>query len=261
MAYDTSLSSANTEYLNFVAKQIMPLKRRSLEVLRLAPGDTALDVGCGPGIDTLALAREVGPGGQVLGIDASEAAVQQANRAAEQQGCSAWTRHRVGRAEQLPCADASVDAARAERLLQHLSDPAAAIAELRRVLRPGGRVALIDTDYASCSLNTRRPELQRRILEGFGQMFASPSAARRMPGWLDTDGWHDVQLEVHAFGTRSFEVARTALHLEELAAQAARSGTASSEEAQAWLQDLEEQARQRHFFASVTLVLVWAERA
>src|SRR4051794_37480910 len=115
--------------------------------LRLARGQRLLDVGCGLGEAALALAEELGDGGEIAGIDASEEMHHVARSHAGSAPCR--VRFTVGDATALDEPDGSFDAARSERTLQWLADPAVAVAEIVRVLRPGGRVSLIDTDWST----------------------------------------------------------------------------------------------------------------
>ena len=119
-----------------MAELIKGHKQRTYTWMRLQPGHTILDVGCGPGTDTLALAGLVGPSGQVVGVDADAAMVAEADRRAEQAGCGAWCRHQLADAMALPLETGVFDACRSERLFQHVHNPAAILAEIARVTRP-----------------------------------------------------------------------------------------------------------------------------
>src|ERR1700722_8777283 len=106
---------------------------------RLHPGLSLLDVGCGPGTITLDLGRIVAPG-RVIGLDASDEVVTQA-RALGAESDAPNARFEVGDLFALKYDDATFDVVHAHQVLQHLVDPVAALAELRRVLRPGGVLA------------------------------------------------------------------------------------------------------------------------
>ena len=122
--------------------------------LHLAQGQRLLDVGCGLGEASLDLAEDLGERGELVGIDASESMLRVARSNAR--GARFQVRFSVGDACSLDEPDASFDAARSERTLQWLADPAAAVAEMVRVVRPGGRVSLIDTDWSTFADRCRR---------------------------------------------------------------------------------------------------------
>ena len=115
--------------------------------LDLSEGERLLDVGCGLGEASLELAADLGERGELVGVDASEEMLRVARSNAR--GARCRVRFSVGDASALNEPDASFDAARSERTLQWLADPAAAVAEMVRVVRPGGRVSLIDTDWST----------------------------------------------------------------------------------------------------------------
>jgi SAM-dependent methyltransferase len=121
------------------------LHARLLEQARLAPGERVLDVACGTGIVALEAARRVGPGGQVLGVDLSGRMVEAAQRLARAQGLGHAAFARMD-AQALQLRDAGgddgFDAALCALGLMYAPDPAAALGEMHRVIRPGGRVAV-----------------------------------------------------------------------------------------------------------------------
>jgi LmbE family N-acetylglucosaminyl deacetylase/SAM-dependent methyltransferase len=134
--------------------------------LSLRAGQRLLDVGCGLGDAALALSVDLGDGGEVVGIDGSEVMLAEARRRAAGTTCS--VRFTVGDAGALDEPDASFDAVRSERMLQWVPDPARAVAEMARVLRPGGRVCLTDSDWATFDLDVGDPDIARRVRETFG---------------------------------------------------------------------------------------------
>jgi ubiquinone/menaquinone biosynthesis C-methylase UbiE len=107
-----------------------------------APGERVLDVACGTGLVTLAAARAVGPHGRVLGVDLSGAMVEAAAQRAAQQGLDNTTFARMD-AEALELPAAGFDVVLCALGLMYMPNPAQALREMRRVLRPGGRLGLV----------------------------------------------------------------------------------------------------------------------
>jgi SAM-dependent methyltransferase len=136
------------------------------EHLALAPGQRLLDVGCGLGDAAVALATDLGRAGEVVGIDGSEVMLAEARVRAGAAPCA--VRFAVGDAGALAEPDASFDAVRSERMLQWVPDPARAVAEMARVVRPGGVVCLADSDWSTLAMDLGDDDLARRLHATFG---------------------------------------------------------------------------------------------
>lgn len=169
----------------------------------LTPGQRVLDVGCGPGTITLDLAERVAattgadPAGEVIGIDsvADVITAAQANQA-ERGADPARVSFRVGDVYALDFPDASFDVVFAHQVLQHLSDPVAALREMRRVCRPDGWVAARDSDYAGFIWAPLDPRLDRWLAlyhELARGNDAEPDAGRYLLGWAQQAGFGEVR--------------------------------------------------------------------
>jgi SAM-dependent methyltransferase len=121
-------------------RQLAPLGRRALAALAPRPGESVLDIGCGGGETALELARAVAPNGTVVGIDLSAAVLAFARDAA--QGC-ARVRFVPADAAEFPFEPASFDAAFSRFGVMFFADPVAAFINIRRSLRPNGRLAFV----------------------------------------------------------------------------------------------------------------------
>jgi ubiquinone/menaquinone biosynthesis C-methylase UbiE len=117
-----------------------------LDRLQLEPGQTVLDLGCGTGDHTRELAARLPPGGRATGVDFSTSMVSEATR--RQAASDAPASFEQGDAQQLRFETGTFDACRTERMLCHVPDCQVALREMVRVVRPGGRVGIIDFDAA-----------------------------------------------------------------------------------------------------------------
>ena len=160
----------------------------------LEAGARVLDVGSGPGTITIDLARRVRPG-RVIGVDASDEIVAKANGLAQSDRV-ANAEFRTGDAYALEFADASFDVVHAHQVLQHLARPVDALREFRRVLKPGGLLAVRDVDYGGVIWSppspglTRWLELYHDVHEWNG---GEPDAGRSLKTWVRDAGFIDVE--------------------------------------------------------------------
>jgi len=156
---------------------------------RLAPGQDLLDVGCGPGTITCDLAELVAPG-RVVGIDAAAEVLPRA--APGTPGTPGNVSFEVGDVYALAFDDGSFDVVHAHQVLQHLSDPVAALVEMGRVLRPGGSLAVRDGDFAAFAWAPRLAALDR-WMELYHQVTArngaEPDAGRHLLSWVRAAGF------------------------------------------------------------------------
>jgi len=159
----------------------------------LRPGMDLLDVGCGVGTITWDLARLVAPG-RVIGIDVDEGILAAARGAAPDDVVGVELR--VGDVYGLDLADDSVDVVHAHQVLQHLTDPVAALREMRRVCRPGGVVAVRDVDYETMTWSpasdgmTHWLAAYRAVHRANG---GEPDAGRHLLAWAQEAGFDDVE--------------------------------------------------------------------
>ena len=156
----------------------------------LAPGARLLDVGCGPGTVTVDLAARVAPG-EVVGVDRSAAVLEDARAHAAEKGAQN-VRFEVGDAYELQYEDDTFDVVHAHQVLQHLTDPVAALREMRRVTRPGGVVAVRDSDYAGMTWYPPHPgldEWQALYHEVTQANGAEADAGRRLLSWVREAGF------------------------------------------------------------------------
>ena len=174
-------------------------RRAEVEAWFLLPelraGMRLLDVGCGPGTVTAGLARAVAPGG-VVGIDLSADVLGLARSHAVTERLKN-VKFQIGDVYQLEFGDGAFDVVYANQLLQHLTDPVRAIREMRRVLKPGGLLAVRDADYATMCPSPKFPEFDQWNALYHQVAYrnrAEPDAGRELTRWVRAAGFGEYEL-------------------------------------------------------------------
>ena len=159
-------------------------RRTVLAALDLKPGEDVLDIGSGPGFLAREMSAEVGPDGSVTGVDPSQDMLSIA-RTALAPADSASAEFRAGEAIALPCAEASFDVVTSTQVYEYVDDVPAALTEAWRVLRPGGRLLVLDTDWGSIVWRSSDDDRMRRALSAWDGHLADPHLPRRLTGLLE----------------------------------------------------------------------------
>jgi SAM-dependent methyltransferase len=193
--------AAWAEVRDLLDLQLAPLGRRALAALAPRPGESVLDIGCGGGETALELVRLVAPDGEVVGIDVSAAVLAFARRAVE--GCER-VRFIQADAQVFPFEPATFDAAFSRFGVMFFADPVAALANIRRCLRPNGRLAFVCwralEDNALDSVPLRAASLHLPPQPPFVPdapgpfAFADPGRLRAI---LEEAGFRDIEITAH----------------------------------------------------------------
>jgi ubiquinone/menaquinone biosynthesis C-methylase UbiE len=231
-------------------------KERGFARLDLRPGHRALDMGCGPGDDARRLASLVGPGGRVVGIDVDPMMLAEAERRSAAVAPLAPIEFRLGDIYAIGEPDASFDAGRAERVFLHLDDPARALAEMIRVLVPGGRLAVIDRDIETRTIDAPDRVTTRAILDAWCDNFRGGWIGRALPRLAREAGLEDVVVDAFTVIDTDYEAYLAQYDLARVATYAQDVGAISSEAGARWLSGIAAQAGRGSFLASMTCFMV-----
>ena len=154
------------------------------------PGAHILDVGCGTGDDVRAMGALVGPEGRVVGLESSGRLLAVAReRTGVRHGPVEWVH---GDAHGLPFDENTFDAARVERVLQHVAHPARVVAEMARVVRPGGRVIAVEPDWGTLVVDLDPPSAVRAVADAAVAGLRHPFIGRRLARLLEAAGLHRI---------------------------------------------------------------------
>lgn len=248
-----------TDYLDRVAASPIgaDYARWTLRAIGAASGQQVLDVGCGAGHALLAAAELVGPDGRVVGVDTSAtmlAAAQARVRAAGR------VRLCLADAQHLPFADGVFDGCRAERVLQHLPDPAAVLAEMARVTRPGGRILAGDTDWGGWLLEAPQDQVTQAVLQAAAQRSRHPWIGRQLVGLFRQAGLQGLQAHVLTYPSTDYDWAARVHGLAAAVERAVASGALTSKQGQRWLEGRRRAAAEGRFLSAVPVVTVIGDK-
>jgi arsenite methyltransferase len=213
-------------------RDMLRRRRHVREALAAAPGERILDVGCGPGFYVLELLEEVGPQGSIVGVDSSPDMLAAARHRCDGHANVAF---HEGNAAALPVEDAGFDAALCVQVMEYVPEPAAALAEIHRALRPGGRAVIWDIDWATVWWHSCDPERMQRVLRAWDEHLVHPSLPRTLAAQMCTAGFEDVRLQAHSFATIEFDPEAFGVAMLGLIGEFVRGrGGVTEEEAEAW---------------------------
>jgi arsenite methyltransferase len=242
----------------YLTPDVVAQRRQVLEALNPAAGEHVLDIGSGPGLLAYDIAAAVSRTGCVCGIDASSAMVAMSGKRCAEQP---WTEFRTADAAQLPYPDHSFDAAVSTQVYEYVPDVPEALRELHRVLRPGGRAVIMDTDYGSLVINTEDQPRMARVLAVWDEHFAHPNLPRTLTRQLRDAGFTVRERIAIPMFNPEFEDNTFAKGMLALMASFApgRKGVSQSE-ADAWFAEFAALGKEGKFFFSINRYLFVADK-
>ena len=235
-------------------------QRRShvLSALALAPPERVIEVGCGGGLLLRELARAVAPTGEALGIDVSREQVDAATRTC---GDTPNARAELGSASELPTEDASFDASVSTQVLEYVDDVEAAVGELARVTRGGGRLLNVATAWDSLFVAGGDARLTAQIAGAWDRHAPHPNLPVQLPSLLRGAGFTSVVQTPLPLVNRAFNRSTWGFGIARLmAAFAASVVDLDEEDTTRWLTSLDEAAARDELFMSVTPIMTTASR-
>jgi arsenite methyltransferase len=223
--------------------------REFLKFVRSSPGKKILDLGSGPGFFSSKLADAVGPSGWVCGVDISELMLDLAKTHCAQQ---IWVEFQKADATLLPFPEQHFDVAVSMQVLEYVHDIHSALNEFYRVLRPGGQLLLMDTDWDSLVWYSTVPERAGRILTEWNNHVAHPFLPRTLTQHLIAAGFqveppHIIPIFNPIYASNSFSNRLIDLTVPFVS----KRGNISPGEVEAWAQELRRSGQAGQYFFSL----------
>jgi ubiquinone/menaquinone biosynthesis C-methylase UbiE len=241
---------------SYQTPEIVNQRLRTLAALALARGESVLDAGCGTGLLLEQEARAVGSEGRAEGVDFSDAMLDHARTR-----CSGLEQVRLqqGSIETLPFEDASFDAVSCTQTLLYVEDMDQALLEIHRVLKPGGRIAIVETDWSGAIVNSPDPAMTRRIFDAWSLAVANPNLPRRLGPMLRRIGFAALRVEAIPLLNASYsEHSFSANLLQNFADTAVKQKVITAAESKAWREAVDNLIQRDEYFFCVNRFLFYA---
>lgn len=245
----------------YMTPDVVAQRDATLRRLQLVPGTRVLDIGSGPGFLAEEMATAVGPSGQVSGIDISESMLTLAHAHCANLPIAQWVTFQRAEATQLPFADATFDVVVSTQVYEYVKDLATALAEIQRVLRPGGRVLILDTDWDSIVWHSTDQVRMNRVLAAWQEHLVHAFLPRTLSPLLRNAGLVPQQPEVIVIFNPTWDADTYSYYQIPMIASfvAGRQGV-TQEDAHAWAEDLRQLGEAQQYFFSLNRYLFVATK-
>lgn len=238
--------------------EIIHQRLRTLAALGLRQGESVFDAGCGTGLLLEQQALAVGPTGRAEGIDASADMLAHAEARC---GNLAQVKLHQGSVDALPLDDACFDALSCTQVLLYVDRIEQALGEYHRVLKAGGRLAIIETDWGGAILNSHDIAMTQAIFNAWSDEVPNPHLPRRITPLLRAAGFGAIRIEAIPVVNASYsEHSFSAGMMENYTRTARKLGAIDEQQAEAWLAGLRQLAAQDDYFFCVNRFLITATR-
>ena len=242
---------------SYKLEDIVKQRQQTLERLVLEPGEKVFDIGCGVGFLAHELALKVGKSGKVVGIDQNPEMIRHS-----QQRCEGLPQieFNEGDASQLPAEDQSFDAVSCTQVLLYVKDVSKVLTEMRRILKPGGRLVIVETAWRGVVLNSADDALTKNIFSAWDSAVPSPNLPVHLGPLLKKHEFSNIQVEAVPILNTEYTPSNFSHGMMEwISKNAEKQGVLNKEQRKAFLADLEERERSGSYFFCVNRFLFSAK--
>ena len=243
---------------SYKLEDIVKQRQQTLERLALQSGEKVFDIGCGVGFLAHELALKVGESGKVVGIDQNPEMIRHS-----QQRCEGLPQieFNEGDASQLPAEDQAFDAVSCTQVLLYVKDVSKVLTEMRRILKPGGRLVIVETDWRGVVLNSADDALTKNIFSAWDSAVPSPNLPVHLGPLLKKHGFSNIQVEAVPILNTEYSPSNFSHGmLDWITKNAEKKGVLNKEQRKAFLADLEERERSGSYFFCVNRFLFSAKK-
>lgn len=239
-------------HLLFRTDELRKLRKQYFDLFSLNGGESVLDVGCGTGANAMALVNHLQGNCNVIGVDTSDPMLQIGARNLESFPHADCIRLQNAEAHKLPFSDGDFDAAMIIQVLEYSKEPIRMLQETKRVLKPGGRVFVADTDWDTIVWNSNLKERTREIVLGWSDHEADGWQGRKILEYLKRAGFTNLigrtmTISESTFTEQSYSYLLTRI----IADYLIRSEKMRPSDIDEWFNDLKSKAEAGHFYFSL----------
>ena len=250
----------NDSYLKKTTEFINHIKMNSYDILEIKDDDILLEIGCGNGYDAIELSKRVGNAGKVYGIDAEERLIEKAKQNAFNNKCNN-VEFIISDAEYISFGDNFFNNIRAERLFQHLKNPYKVIEEALRVLKPGGKILLIETDWYGMNLYINNEAVEQKIIDSLlKKVLINGYASRNLFSYLEASGMNDIKMAVYPVLIDNYSVANELIKFDNIIKIGLQEHLIDQKDIDEWNKSINYLSEKKCFNLTTNMLFVWGTK-
>ncbi|MEJ2251362.1 MAG: methyltransferase domain-containing protein [Candidatus Lokiarchaeota archaeon] len=232
------------------------INKKFLNFLQPKKGEHLIEVGCGSGVLCRLVAPHLIPGGDLIGVELSSEIVSLAYKFLKKDNTSNLIKYEIGNAMDLKYEDNKFDGGFAGRLLLHVPDPQKVVSELKRVVKSGGKVVLMDWDFGTLAIDHSNRNITRKILNWrTDHKDGNNWSGRQLYRQLKVDRFEDISIKpiISIANDENNSLVQSLYHA---ASGALEIGIINQNEYDLWVNEITRRLKSRQFFASIAYFLV-----
>jgi len=235
---------------------IVKQRQKTLAALKLKTGELVLDIGCGVGFLTHEMALQVGKSGKVIGLDKNPEMISHARKRCEGLQQAEFSK---GDAGKLPVDDQTLDAVSCTQVLLYVKDVPNVLAEMQRILKPGGRLVIVETDWRGVVLNNADDSLTNKIFSAWDNSVPSPNLPVHLKPLLQKHGFTKIKVDPIPILNTEFSPSNFSHSMVKwISKNADNKGVINKAQRASWLEDLQNRGQSDSFFFCVNRFLFTA---
>ena len=237
--------------------EIVKQRQHTLNKLSVKPGEQILDVGCGVGFLSYEIALLTGDSGKVCGIDKNADMIRHANKRCERLRNTEFSE---ANANDLPFTEESFDAACCTQVLLYVNDVDEVLSGIKRILKPAGRIIIVETDWRGVVINSDYDSFTRKIFSSWDATVPSPNLPVSLGSLLVNNGFCNIDVEpIPILNTEYTPNNFSHGMMKWITKNALKKGVITKEQSQKWLDDLDHKGESGDYFFCVNRFLFYGQ--